>query len=116
MASLYDDIDLAGLDLSLVDYRKAVEKVHRVVDADKPKPMATQPLDAYDVTDLCQDLLSSGVFAKPSRPSQPRKARGASLPRKYPKMWMAQPHSNSLMFEFKAMQAKPSNNLKQWRD
>jgi hypothetical protein len=43
--------------------------------------------------------------------------RGCSgLPRVYPKFWMKLCHSNSLMFEFKQVQNKPSNGLKSWKE
>lgn len=40
----------------------------------------------------------------------------AGLPRVYPKLWMAMPHSNSLRFEMKEMQSLPNNGLKQWKE
>ncbi len=60
--------------------------------------------------------LGTALLAK--LPERERKAyrHCYGLPRAYPKMWMATPHSNSLMFEFKTFRRIPSNGLKSWKD
>jgi len=51
-----------------------------------------------------------------SERTRTHRAGCAGLPRCYPKMWMGQAHSNSLMFEFREVQSLPTNRLKQWKE
>lgn len=56
------------------------------------------------------------LFPKPARSKAMRKSRCSGLPRVYPREWMKRPRSNSLMFEFKTLQARPTSGLRSLDD
>lgn len=76
-------------------------------------PMAAIPVALPNAETLAAIALEAGKLFDNLPPQAKRQGRCcAGLPRKYPRMWMAMPHSNSLMLEFRTIQSIPSNGLR----
>ena len=69
-----------------------------------------------EVSGQAASMLSALPESERSYKPGPRRGHCYGLPRTYPIMWMATPHSNSLMTEFKDMQSIPTNQLKSWKE
>lgn len=76
-----------------------------------PEPTAPSALDLGTLDRIAAEAQQLMAALPPRLPKQ-RQRRCSGLPRAYPKMWMARPESNSLMFEWRELLSIPSNRLK----
>lgn len=101
------------------DYRTQVNKAVKFSQGPSPEPTEAtlQLLNLDDLDSIALEAQQLWEALPPSlhKPRAPRR-HCHGLPRNYPKMWMATPHSNSLMFEFKEVRRLPSNGLKNWKE
>lgn len=63
---------------------------------------------------LAMDKLMDSLAALPDFPTGRRAAKPHcyGLPQRQPRIWQRLEHSNSLMFEFKTVQSRPTNGLR----
>lgn len=99
-------------------YANAVNRTVRLAHGARVEP--TQPSQAADLPNLDSVALEAQKLWEALPPSQrtpkAHRSRCSGLPRSYPKLWMARPHSNSLMFEMKEIQSLPNSRLKGWKN
>lgn len=103
-------------DLSHASQRDAADGSTSVNRAPTAK-LERKALDFSDLSGL-DSLVSECTALYQALPIAEKQARRYcyGLPRKYPKFWMVTPHSNSLMIEYRLVQAIPSNGLKSWKE